>query len=188
LQKRLHDSEILLDLAASDLQGLVQKAVDELVRCGKLSDRQRQAIDSTLRDRGEGELHDLGGGVGVLRVRYEAQIGDAYSCALIRVPEGVRASDHERVHYVWLNVAPCGAPTPADEDLEPFGWMLHDERSSAGERVCLGTRHGRSTETAVLHERLRRWLQHEGPRDDPVFVLCLPRPVDRASPTRFSGR
>jgi len=131
LQKRLHDSEILLDLAASDLQGLVQQAVDELVRCGKLSDRQRQAIQNTLAERGEGELHDLGSGVGVLRVRYEAQNGDVYRCALIRVPEGVRASDHEKVHYVWLIVAPYGAATPPNEDLEPFGWMLHDERFSA---------------------------------------------------------
>jgi len=47
-QKRLHDSEILLDLAASDLQGLVQHAVDELVRCGKLSDRQRQRLEEIL--------------------------------------------------------------------------------------------------------------------------------------------
>jgi hypothetical protein len=131
LQKRLHDSEILLDLAASDLQGLVQQAADELVRCGKLSDRQRQAIESTLDERGEGELQDLGGGVGVLRVRYEAQNGDAYRCALIRVPDGVRASDHEKVHYVWLIVAPYGASTPPNEDLEPFGWMLHDERFGA---------------------------------------------------------
>jgi len=131
LQKRLHDSEILLDLAASDLHGLVHQALDELVRCGKLSDRQRQAIRSTLRDRGEGELHDLGGGVGVLRVRYEAQVGDVYRCALVRVPEGVRASDYEKVHYVWLIVAPYGASTPPNEELEPFGWMLHDERFSA---------------------------------------------------------
>jgi hypothetical protein len=131
LQKRLHDSEILLDLAASDLQGLVQQAVDELVRLSKLSNRQRQAIRNTLDERGEGELHDLGGGVGVLRVRYEAQNGDSCRCALIRVPEGVRASDHERVHYVWLILAPYGAATPPNEDLEPFGWMLHDERFSA---------------------------------------------------------
>jgi hypothetical protein len=131
LQKRLHDSEILLDLAASDLQGLVQQAVDELVRSGKLSDRQRQAIQNTLDERGEGELRDLGGGVGVLRVRYEAQNGDVYRCALIRVPEGVRATDHEKVHYVWLIVAPYGGFTPLNEDLEPFGWMLHDERFSA---------------------------------------------------------
>ena len=131
LQKRLHDSEILLDLAASDLQGLVQQAIDELVRCGKLSDRQRQAIQNTLAERGEGELQDLGSGVGVLRVRYEAQNRDVYRCALIRVPEGVRASDHEKVHYVWLIVAPYGATTPPNGDLEPFGWMLHDERFSA---------------------------------------------------------
>ena len=131
LQKRLHDSEILLDLAASDLQGLVQEAVDELVRLGKLRDGQREAIRDTLDERGEGELLDLGSGVGVLRVRYEAQNGDSYRCALVRVPDGVRASDHERVHYVWLIVAPYGAPTPLNEDLEPFGWMLHDERFSA---------------------------------------------------------
>jgi hypothetical protein len=131
LQKGLHDSEILLDLAASDLQGLVQQAVDELVRCAKLTDRQRRAIQRTLAERGEGELQDLGGGVGVLRVRYEAQNGGAYRCALIRVPEGVRATDHEKVHYVWLIVAPYGVATPPDEDLEPFGWMLHDERFSA---------------------------------------------------------
>ena len=81
LQKRLHDSEILLDLAASDLQGLVQQALGELVRLGKLDDRQRQAIRNTLDERGEGELHDLGSGVGVLRVRYEAQNGDSYRCA-----------------------------------------------------------------------------------------------------------
>jgi len=131
LQKRLHDSEIFLDLAASDLHGLVQQAVDELVRCAKLTSRQRQAIQSTLAERGEGELQDLGSGVGVLRVRYEAQNGDVYRCALIRVPEGVRASDHEKVHYVWLIVAPYGVSTPPNEDLEPFGWMLHDERFSA---------------------------------------------------------
>ena len=131
LQKRFHDSEILLDLAASDLQGLVEQAADALVQLGKLSEGQRRAIQSTLDERGEGEIHDLGGSVGVLRVRYEAQNGDGYRCALIQLPEGVRASDHEKVHYVWLIVAPYGAPTPPNEDLEPFGWMLHDERFSA---------------------------------------------------------
>jgi len=131
LQKRLHDSEIFLDLAASDLPELVQHALDGLVRCDKLNPRQRHAVQQTLDERGEGELHDLGGGVGVLRVRYEAQNGDPYRCALMRVPEGVRASDHEKVHYVWLIVAPYGSATPLNEDLEPFGWMLHDERFSA---------------------------------------------------------
>ncbi|UCH28993.1 MAG: hypothetical protein JSV06_12065 [Myxococcales bacterium] len=131
LQKRLHDSEIFLDLAASDLQELIQQALDELVDCGKLHARQRGAIQATLDERGEGELRDLGGGVGVIRVRFEAQNGDTDRCALVRVPEGVRASDHEKVHYVWLVVAPYGAATPSNEELEPFGWMLHDERFSA---------------------------------------------------------
>ncbi len=131
MQKRLHDTEIFLDLAAINLPELVRQALDELVRSGKLGLRQRHAIQQTLHERGEGELHDLGGGVGVLRVRYEAQDHDSYRCALIRVPDGIRASDHEKVHYVWLVVAPYGAPTPINEDLEPFGWMLHDERFSA---------------------------------------------------------
>ena len=131
MQKRLHDSEIFLDLAANDLQELIQQALDELVRCGKLGPRHRGAIQATLDERGQGELQDLGSGVGVLRVRYEAQNGDQVRCALMRVPEGVRASDHEKVHYVWMIVAPYGAATPINEELEPFGWMLHDERFSA---------------------------------------------------------
>jgi hypothetical protein len=131
LQKRIHDSEIFLDLAASDLQGLIRQALDALVDSGKLGARQRSALQQTLDERGEGELQDLGGGVGVLRIRYEAQNGDANQSALIRVPEGVRASDHERVHYVWLIVAPYGAPTPPNEELEPFGWMIHDDHFSA---------------------------------------------------------
>lgn len=131
LRKRLHDSEILLDLAARDLPSLVQQALDALVDLGRLNARQRAAIRDTLSERGEGELQDLGSGVGALRVRYEAQNGDTYRCALIRVPDGVRASDHERVHYVWLIVAPYGGSTPSNEELEPFGWMLHDERFSA---------------------------------------------------------
>ena len=131
MQKRLHDSEIFLDLAAADLHGLVQQALDQLVRSGKVGARQGHAIRQTLHERGEGELHDLGGGVGVLRVRYEGHDGDPCRCALIRVPDGVRASDHEKVHYVWLVVAPYGVATPVNEELEPFGWMLHDERCSA---------------------------------------------------------
>ena len=131
MQKRLHDSEIFLDLAASDLQGLIRHALDSLVECGKLGARQRSAAQQTIDELGEGELSDLGGGVGVLRIRYEAQNGDSNQLALIRVPEGVRASDHERVHYVWLIVAPYGAATPLNEELEPFGWMLHDEHFSA---------------------------------------------------------
>lgn len=131
LQKRLHDSEILLDLAASDLQAMVELACDELVKLAKLTEPQRRAIQRTLDERGEGELYDLGGGVGVLRVRYAEQNGNGYACALIRTPEGVHASDHEKVHYVWLIVAPYGAATPPNEDLEPFGWMLHDDRFSA---------------------------------------------------------
>lgn len=131
MQKGLHDSEILLDLTASDLSGLVQQAVDELVDLGKLNDRQRHSIRATLEERGEGELHDLGSGVGVIRVRYEAHGEDGCQCALLRVPDGVRATDHEKVHYVWLIVAPYGTSTPDDEALEPFGWMLHDERFSA---------------------------------------------------------
>ena len=131
LQQRLHDSEIFLDLAASDLQQLIQQALDGLVGCGKLGARHRRAIQATLDELGEGELQDLGGGVGVLRIRYEAQNGDGVRSALIRVPEGIRASDHEKVHYVWMIVAPYGAATPLNEELEPFGWMLHDERFSA---------------------------------------------------------
>ncbi len=131
LQKRFHDSEIFLDLAGSDLPELVRQALDELVQIGKLEPRQRRAIQATLDERGQGELWDLGGGGGVLRVRFEADNGDDYRCALIRVPEGVRASDHEKVHYVWLIVAPYGAATPPNEELEPFGWMLHDEHFSA---------------------------------------------------------
>jgi hypothetical protein len=131
LQRRLHDSEIFLDLAASNLRDLIQQALDQLVGCGKLSERHRAAVRETLEGSGEGELQDLGGGVGVLRIRYEAQNGDSVRSALIRVPDGVRASDHEKVHYVWLIVAPYGAVTPLNEELEPFGWMLHDERFSA---------------------------------------------------------
>jgi hypothetical protein len=131
LQKRLHDSEIFLDLAANDLQELIQQALDALVECGKLNATQRSAVQETLDERGEGELQDLGGGVGVLRIRYEAQNGDGYQCALMRVPEGVRASDHEKVHYVWMIVAPYGTATPLNEELEPFGWMLHDEHFAA---------------------------------------------------------
>ncbi len=131
LHKRLHDSEILLDLAASDLQGLIRQALDELARSGKLDERQRRAIQQTLDEGWKGELHDLGSGVGVIRVRYEARNGDDFRCALVQLPEGIRASDHEKVHYVWLIVAPYGVPTPPNEDLEPFGWMLHDERFSA---------------------------------------------------------
>ena len=96
LQQRLHDSEIFLDLAASDLQELIQQALDELVDCGKLHARQRGAIQATLDERGEGELRDLGGGVGVIRVRFEAQNGDTYRCALVRVPEGVRGVNSNR--------------------------------------------------------------------------------------------
>lgn len=131
LQRRLHDSEIFLDLAASNLRELIQQALDQLVACGKLSERHRSAVRQTLEQSGEGELQDLGGGVGVLRIRYEALNGDSVRSALIRVPDGVRASDHERVHYVWMIVAPYGAATPLNEELEPFGWMLHDERFSA---------------------------------------------------------
>jgi len=131
LQRRLHDSEIFLDLAASNLRELIQQALDELVGCGKLNERHRAAVRETLAQSGEGDLQDLGGGVGVLRIRYEAQNGDSVRSALIRVPDGVRASDHEKVHYVWMIVAPYGAATPLNEELEPFGWMLHDERFSA---------------------------------------------------------
>ena len=131
MHRRLHDSEIFLDLAAIDLQELIQQALDELVRCGKLGPSHRAAVQATLDERGEGELQDLGSGVGVLRIRYETQDGDQVRSALIRVPKGVRASDHERVHYVWMIVAPYGASTPLNEELEPFGWMLLDERFSA---------------------------------------------------------
>ena len=131
MQRRLHDSEIFLDLAASNLRELIQQALDELVGCGKLNERHRAAVRETLAQSGEGDLQDLGGGVGVLRIRYEAQNGDSVRSALIRVPDGVRASDHEKVHYVWMIVAPYGAATPLNEELEPFGWMLHDERFSA---------------------------------------------------------
>jgi hypothetical protein len=131
LQRRLHDSEIFLDLAASNLRELIQQALDQLVGCGKLNERHRAAVRETLAQSGEGDLQDLGGGVGVLRIRYEAQNGDSVRSALIRVPDGVRASDHEKVHYVWMIVAPYGAATPLNEELEPFGWMLHDERFSA---------------------------------------------------------
>ena len=131
MQRRLHDSEIFLDLAASNLRELIQQALDQLVGCGKLNERHRAAVRETLAQSGEGDLQDLGGGVGVLRIRYEAQNGDSVRSALIRVPDGVRASDHEKVHYVWMIVAPYGAATPLNEELEPFGWMLHDERFSA---------------------------------------------------------
>ena len=137
LRKRIHDSEILLDLAASDLPGLVGQAVGRLAEWGKISPRERAAIDERLEEHGPGVLRDLGGGVGVLRLRYpsdvadQSQNGDRVRCALIRVPDGVRASDYERIHFLWLLIAPDGAATPLDEELEPFGWMLHDDRFNA---------------------------------------------------------
>jgi len=137
LRKRIHGSEILLDLAASDLHGLIRQALGRLAERGKISPRQRATIGTALEERGPGIPRDLGGGVGVLRVRYSPdaaeplQDGDPYRCALIRVPAGVRASDHEWIHFLWLVVAPEGAATPLDEELDPFGWMLHDDRFSA---------------------------------------------------------
>lgn len=131
MQTGLHDSEIFLDLPGSDLQELIQGSLEALAGLGKLSSGQRTAVQRTLDAEGEGELQDLGGGVGVVRLRYESQDEDTYRCALLRVPKGVRASDYEKVHYVWLIVAPYGAATPPNADLESFGWMLHDDRFSA---------------------------------------------------------
>ncbi|MGB5812185.1 MAG: sodium bicarbonate transporter family protein [Polyangiales bacterium] len=137
LRKRIHDSEILLDLAAGDLHGLVGQALDRLEQLGKISTDELTAVREHLGDRGLGAPRDLGGGVGVVRLRYPVPAGpddaeaERYRCALIRVPDGIRASDHEWIHFLWLIVAPEGGRTPRDGELEPFGWMLHDDRFSA---------------------------------------------------------
>ncbi len=137
LRKRIHDSEVLLDLAAGDLHGLVGQALERLAALGKVSGPQREAIQESLRA-GEPRMpRDLGGGVGVLRVRYprvpedDTESAPPYRTALIRVPDGIRASDHEWIHFLWLVVAPEGGATPDDDELEPFGWMLDDDRFAA---------------------------------------------------------
>ncbi len=129
-QSRLHDSEILLNLSADDLGELVSLTTDRLTEVGKLTPVQRAAVLQSLADRGPGAARDLGSSVGVLRIRYDGDESN-YQCALVRVPEGVRASDHERIHFLWIVIAPFRAQVPQDEELEPFGWMLHDERFSA---------------------------------------------------------
>ena len=129
-QSRLHDSEILLDLFARNLDELVVLTVDRLTTLGKLVGADRQAVDEAIAERGVGMPVDLGSSVGVLRIQYDGE-GDDYHCALVRVPSGVRASDHERIHFLWVVLAPFGASMPLNEDFEPFGWMLHDERFSA---------------------------------------------------------
>ena len=131
MKPRLHDSEILLDLAATDLPELIEQTLDRLTQLEKISKAQRQAVEQTIKARGTGPPWDLGYGVGVLRIRYEGDVQETPRCALVRVPEGVRASDHERIHFLWIVLTTYGAPSPKNEELEPFGWMLHDEQFSA---------------------------------------------------------
>ena len=127
---RLHDSEILLNLVATDLAELVQQTVERLGDLGKFSSDQQRRIESVIVDEGPGVPRDLGGSVGVLVIRYDGTGSNAH-VALVRVPDGVRASDHERVHFLWVVLATHEAPIPHDQALEPFAWMLRDEHFSA---------------------------------------------------------
>lgn len=130
-EARLQDGEILLDLSAQDLPGLVQESVERLARAGKLEAAQRDAIERSLRIDGIHTPTDLGNGVGVVRLLYEGDEEGSFHCVLLRASPGIRARDHEWIHFLWLVIAPRGVATPSDEQLEPFAWMLHDDRYSA---------------------------------------------------------
>ena len=129
-QLRLHGSEILLDLTARDLKELVGEAVAHLSTLGRITAEQRHAVQDIIDRDALDSPWDLGSSVGVLRIFHA---GDAPKpiVVLARVPDGVKASDHERIHFLWITIAPYGADVPDNQDLEPFGWMLHDEHFSA---------------------------------------------------------
>ena len=126
LHATLHASRVFLDAKGPDLVSVVEETLARLVESGVLEINEWEAIETAFH-KVFPSPDDLGHHVGVLRLPH----GGQHHCALIRLPKEVKASDGAELHFLWLVTGPEGANDPSDEELEPFGWMLIDERFAA---------------------------------------------------------
>ena len=125
--RHLHEAEILLQNEGESLDALVTEVLDHLCQCAKLEAHEAEQARAWVASNGVSQPRDLGRSVGVLRIRALDSAAEP-RVALVRVPHGVEASDHEEVHFLWIVLGPRGVTAPPDDELEPFGWMLHDDR------------------------------------------------------------
>ena len=119
----LHESRVFLDAKGTDLVSVVEETLARLVESGALTEEEWGAIEAEFHHVFP-EPSDLGHHVGVVRLPH---FGQAH-CALVRVPAAIKASDGAELHFLWVVTGPDGATDPTDEELEPFGWMLLDDR------------------------------------------------------------
>ncbi|HJL48777.1 MAG TPA: sodium bicarbonate transporter family protein [Polyangiaceae bacterium LLY-WYZ-15_(1-7)] len=147
--KTLHESEVVLDVAETELPALVRLSLDLWEEHHALPAAQRAAIEQRIASGALALPEDLGHGVGVLRVAHAGE-GEAH-CALLRLEGRIPARDRAELHFLWIVAGPDRVEDPTDEELEPFGWMLVDDRFS-------GDAFGATTEDQLL-EVYERYLE-----------------------------
>lgn len=124
-------AEVHFDTHATTMEELVLDCLATLDDAEKITNEQRRRIEGRLLKAGRfAGADDLGHGVGV--VRMAASELSAPRVVLARCPgDDFRALDGAILRFVWVVFGPSGASEPNDEELEPFGWMLVDDRFSA---------------------------------------------------------
>lgn len=134
--RTLHESEVLLDVDSSDPVAIVKHVLQRFLDHAKIEAHERDAIAEVVDFAGAPPIEDLGHGVGVMRVKHDAV--DGCHSALVRLHGPLAASDGASTHVLWVVFGPGAADDPSDEELEPFGWMLVDDRYS-GDALAAGT-------------------------------------------------
>lgn len=126
---------------------LVAQVLDVLSLRGRISAADRHGIESLLAQQTFPQAENLGNGLGVVRVHESLELAGGPVLALARLPENTLARGGADLRFMWF-VFGAG---PDDEELEPFGWMLHDPRFFA-DALQADTA---EELTAVYHEYLR---------------------------------
>ena len=159
----LHRSVAMLHCQAVKLDEVLKEALAFLAEHGRLPDAQRERLLVRLEEDERPYVDDLGHGCGVMRLSHHGK-GEPQAI-LIRLAAPFVARDGARVRFLWLVVGPDGASDPADEELEPFGWMLQDPLRLA-DAIGADTR-GDLLEvySAYLEELETPALEHEVPEE-----------------------
>lgn len=127
----VRQAEVFFGTQATTMEELVLDCLERLDEAEKISNEQRRRIEGRLMRAGRfAAADDLGHGVGVVRVAASELSVPRVVLARCR-DDDFRALDGALLRFVWVVFGSSSAAEPNDDELEPFGWMLVDDRFSA---------------------------------------------------------
>ncbi|MDH5493088.1 MAG: hypothetical protein OEY14_14130, partial [Myxococcales bacterium] len=165
----LRETRVLLDLRAESLEGLVLEGLHHLREAALLTNEEERRVRNRLRASGEPvPAADLGHGVGVIRViapelRRPRIVLANCPRSRFGLPEGTPWA------FLWIVIGPAEVEAPSNEELEPFGWMLLDDRFI-----------GRALEALAKGELLDAYAEYLAFVETPIEREEIPPELERS--------